>query len=673
MNDIATLTQRNAHLEQVADQLKTEFVGLDAIIDRIINLMRSWYLVPEIQQRPQVINLWGMTGVGKTSLIDRLIELLDLEDRYKRINMGKKRHRNPVEDALSDTYEHFHEQPFVLALDEFQHARTLNQMGMPIEEDRSTLLWELLGSGSIKVDRLDFFSRNHFSEYITELTQLIRLGMIVEDGLVVEGKQLFEEHGEIMYRSTRGYIEEDKQPAFIEDGKIDDLMDILGEQYNDKFELKRHLMTLNGSQTIDFLQDALIQSYKPYRLDCSQAVIFVIGNIDELYQMHADQNPDHSADEFHKLSKKIDISHVKEVLQRYYRNEQLARLGNNHVIYPAFSEQNYKDIIAMELEQLSQHSLDHFNMPLTFSQAVHDLIYREGVYPSQGTRPVFSTIYQLVESKLGRIICEPYLQELLPDGIQIRLDEQQLVADYEREKKSVLQLQIPMELNLEQKRKPEADDFQALMAVHESGHAIAKIWLRGRIPDSVISQNLTGDPGGQTISFENDTFYTRKTMIEAAGMLLAGYTAERLIFGEEHVSSGSVSDIQHATNLLARLIRHGGMGTQRANMSNPGSEETGTVIDQHHELNDEVKMLLEKAERKAEQVLTEHEHDLMTLANYLSDHRRISKSEIIELLDIDPDDLADTSHPYRSIVKQRSGSSLHKAVTEVRATNGTAG
>jgi cell division protease FtsH len=673
MNPIATLSQRNAQLEQVADQLKTEFVGLDAIIDRIINLMRSWYLIPEIQQRPQVINLWGMTGVGKTSLIDRLIELLDLEDRYKRVNMGKDEHRNPVERALSDTYDHFHEQPFVLALDEFQHARTLDKMGMEKDEDRSTLLWELLGSGSIDVDRLSFFSRGQFSEYITELVQLLRLGMKVEDGLVVEGQELFEEHADIMYQASRALIEEENTIPFIDEGQLDDLMDIHSERFADKFELKEHLLTLNGPQTIEFLQDALLQSYKPYRLDCSQAIIFVIGNIDELYQMHADQNPDQNADQFHDMSTKIEVGDVKSALQDYFRNEQLARLGNNHVIYPAFTEQNYKEIISMELDQLSDHTMEHFNLPMTFAQEVHDLIYREGVYPSQGTRPVFSTIYQLVESKLGRIICEPYLQELLPDRVHLGVEEQQLVASYMRDNESVLKLRIALELNLEQKRKSEADDFQALMAVHESGHAIAQIWLRGRIPDSVISQKLTGDPGGQTVSFDHDTFFTRKSMINAAAMLLGGYTAERLIFGEEHVSSGSGSDIQRATGLLGQLIRHAGMGSRRANMDNPGSDETGTVIDQHHELNDEVKSLLEKAERKAEQLLREREDELMTLANYLSDHRRISKQEIIDLLEINPDELEDTAHPYRKIVKQRSGSHLHRANTDLVASNGMAG
>lgn len=38
--------------------------------------MRVWALIPEALTRPVIINLWAMTGVGKTDLVRHLISEL---------------------------------------------------------------------------------------------------------------------------------------------------------------------------------------------------------------------------------------------------------------------------------------------------------------------------------------------------------------------------------------------------------------------------------------------------------------------------------------------------------------------------------------------------------------------------------------------------------------------
>ena len=56
-------------LENAGKILKGEFVGIDIVIDKVIDSLNTWFLFPELQDKPVVINLWGMTGVGKTALI----------------------------------------------------------------------------------------------------------------------------------------------------------------------------------------------------------------------------------------------------------------------------------------------------------------------------------------------------------------------------------------------------------------------------------------------------------------------------------------------------------------------------------------------------------------------------------------------------------------------------
>jgi cell division protease FtsH len=56
---------KKRRLEVIKQELKSEFIGIDYIIDELINYIQIWYLMPDVLVRPIVVNLWGMTGVGK--------------------------------------------------------------------------------------------------------------------------------------------------------------------------------------------------------------------------------------------------------------------------------------------------------------------------------------------------------------------------------------------------------------------------------------------------------------------------------------------------------------------------------------------------------------------------------------------------------------------------------
>ena len=75
-------------LDQARTILKREFVGLDAIIDEVIESLSSWYLFPDLQDKPVVINLWGLTGVGKSALVQRVSELIHFDKKYFHFDLG---------------------------------------------------------------------------------------------------------------------------------------------------------------------------------------------------------------------------------------------------------------------------------------------------------------------------------------------------------------------------------------------------------------------------------------------------------------------------------------------------------------------------------------------------------------------------------------------------------
>jgi len=84
---IESIKQRRAELEVVKQELKTEFFGLDAIIDRIIDSVATWYLLPQAISYPVIINLWGLTGVGKTQLVRSLVKKLKYQDRFVEVQI----------------------------------------------------------------------------------------------------------------------------------------------------------------------------------------------------------------------------------------------------------------------------------------------------------------------------------------------------------------------------------------------------------------------------------------------------------------------------------------------------------------------------------------------------------------------------------------------------------
>ena len=53
------LRERSQHLASVAAELKTELFGTDEIIDRVIESVRAWYVLPHIIRRPVIVCLWG--------------------------------------------------------------------------------------------------------------------------------------------------------------------------------------------------------------------------------------------------------------------------------------------------------------------------------------------------------------------------------------------------------------------------------------------------------------------------------------------------------------------------------------------------------------------------------------------------------------------------------------
>jgi len=212
------------------------------------------------------------------------------------------------------------------------------------------------------------------------------------------------------------------------------------------------------------------------------------------------------------------------------------------------------------------------------------------------------------------------------------------MADFEYAKDKVL-------MGTERRSMAMTDEEKKLTAYHEAGHALVAM----HVPKSDPLHKVTIIPRGRALGVtmqlpERDHLSHTKQFLESRlAIMFGGRTAEEIIFGPENVTTGAASDIQVATQTARGMITAYGMSeklgrvryqaneqevflghavTQTQNVS----EATAQLIDQ------EVRRLIEEAENRARQILTEHLDDLHMIAKALLEYETLSSDEIDQIL-----------------------------------------
>ncbi len=632
------LSLKRNKIQQAAIQLKKEFFGIDSVIDKLIETASSWYLFPELQDKPVVVCLWGLTGTGKTSLVNRFAELIDFNNKHFRFDLGEQGGNEfEMKEKLHDLYEKLDHEPLIISFDEIQHVRTKSEDGSEIEKPQTRIVWELMDSGIISINQFSY-AVNRIVNLLMALNTILEHPVEVKNGIVVEGKDIYEEliDARSDYYSSGRYRTSKKNNThqdtrFIPDNSLNDLFEIARTRFKKLNELNDVLMTLNGEQTLQFLSELLMDSYKPKQFDARKSLIMVLGNLDEVYHMSNDVNPDIDADLFYRQSLRTTVTEVKKSLQKRFRNEQIARFGNHHIIYPSLNKAAYRNIIERQLELLSKKVEDLFKVKMTFDDTLIHTLYREGVYPAQGTRPLFSSIQLLVSGNLGKVV-EQYVEEKCKGkNIQWHTKKNRILVDVMNGKVKELELSLPISGDLNKLRVNRKDDRQALVAVHEAGHAVISTVLFYKVPHQVLS--VTADFGSEGFnSFKtDDTILCKSNLLKYMAVLLGGYAAEKVIFGESNISMGSQSDFNKATDMVTDAVRLCGLSgivgayQQQDQLTNDKLHDDGSM-------NKICISWMEEALSLAEETIDKHKIFFLKIARYLSDHAELKRTMLMNLI-----------------------------------------
>jgi hypothetical protein len=515
--DLKSIKQKKQKLELCKSLLKEEFIGIDHIIDDLIDYIQVWYLMPEILNRPVIVNLWGMTGVGKTDLIRKMVKFLDYQDRFTEIelsNIDQSSYQTNVSAILTNN-ELNNGKPAIILFDEIQRFNTLDQDGNPLPQTKFIDFWELLSDGKLSKktkDDLDYYLHNYLFNK--------------------KDREKRKAAGEEIAESNINMWDAKSLKTFL--GVDMDIMKLAEMSEQDMIEL---ILKEKSKKKI----------YEP--VDHSKTLIIISGNLDEAFSMaNQTSDADVDADIYHAYTKKITVVDVKNALSRKFRPEQVARFGNIHLIYTSLRKSSFEKLIEKEIARIKLETKTKLGITLTIKKNINVLIYKNGVFPVQGVRPVFSSIIDILDTNLSKFFFIALMSGLNKIDIDYDFESKKIIALVGTKK-----VEIEYVGKIDKIRQSNEVDAVANISVHECGHAIVYMTLMGMAPLQLKSKVASSYAGGFT--FPHQIHETKVNILNKIKIYLAGGLAEEIVFGKPFASIGRSHDREQATILAIDYIR----------------------------------------------------------------------------------------------------------------------
>lgn len=223
-----------------------------------------------------------------------------------------------------------------------------------------------------------------------------------------------------------------------------------------------------------------------------------------------------------------------------------------------------------------------------------------------------------------------------------------------------------------------------IIAYHEGGHAL----VAHHLPEADTVNRVTILPRGQSLGVthfiaEEDRYnYSRHTLMAKIAVGLGGRVAEELTFGADYITTGAENDFQVVTDLARRMVTRWGMseeigvvfadyraeGNYALNMRRIAHDEVpaythtlvadangvlrlnGEISPRRHTftmfapaspmligttmnalIDSEVQRILNEGRAMARTILTEHEDQLLCLANALMEREQLDRTQFEDL------------------------------------------
>jgi cell division protease FtsH len=197
---------------------------------------------------------------------------------------------------------------------------------------------------------------------------------------------------------------------------------------------------------------------------------------------------------------------------------------------------------------------------------------------------------------------------------------------------------------LEKKNRVMNPKEKEIVAFHESGHAIVAESVKYADPVhkiSIIPRGIGALGYTQQRPTEDRYLMTRPELLDRLAVLLGGRVAEELVFGE--ISTGAQNDLQRATDIARSMVAEYGMSDllgpvtydrPRQPMFLPESYSPAKTYSETRatQIDEEISSVMEKAEERVRNILSERRNVLDDLARLLSQKEMVQGEELREML-----------------------------------------
>ncbi|HQL52642.1 MAG: ATP-dependent zinc metalloprotease FtsH [Patescibacteria group bacterium] len=213
------------------------------------------------------------------------------------------------------------------------------------------------------------------------------------------------------------------------------------------------------------------------------------------------------------------------------------------------------------------------------------------------------------------------------------------------DKQDILESIEKVILGPEKRSRVMTDKEKEMTAYHEAGHAVVGHFLPNCDPVRKVSIIGRGMAGGYTLSMpDKDVRYqTIAKFKDDLAMILGGYVTEKLIYGEEQLSTGPSSDLQKATQIASKMIMRYGMSENLGPRMYGENEELIFLAQEIHnrknysekvaeEIDLEINKLLADAEKTAETIIKEHRKEMEDLVKHLLEKETIEQEEFKQIM-----------------------------------------
>lgn len=585
------LKSKDKKLSEIRTKLKETFIGIDAVIDKFIDAIRIWYLMPELMTRPVIVNLWGLTGTGKTTLVREFVKLANFNDSFVEVQMDENNNgysksiKSHIERAGIETNA-----PSILLLDEIQRFRTVDSTGMDVETKQFPDVWMLLSDGKFQTT----------TENKSEITALL-----LDD-------EYNEEH-----REKTG------EPTILMKYKMDEWNARRIKTLIKSNETVQDIMKWTKEYKYEILRKALVDAQTYEGTSYSKMLIIISGNIDDAYDMSKDvSDNDIDADVLHEFSKKINVISIKNALTKRFKPEQIARFGNNHIIYPCLSKYDYQTIIKRTIEKFVDNIQRVRGIKINVDDNVYRTIYNNGVFPSQGVRPVISTISSIFENYIPIFVLKAI--ETCNSRISITYDDLNIIGQIGDEI-----TRVPVDLAINKIKLLTNMQERIAVSVHEAGHALVYSIIYKiaptQIKSSTASESTSGFVGTHKIHMN------KINMEKSIAITLAGKIAERIVFGDEYQTISASADIMYATKLASSYVRTYGFDIFNGKITSEADQFSSIMNTDISKTNGIIEKMLEKGKEEAQNLINANSEYFKGIIQKLMDDGELSPRGLCEI------------------------------------------